>query len=236
MNGLSGSALRNIRKNIQMIFQDPYASLNSRKRIIDLITEPLLLHKIVTKDKVRQRVSELLFQVGLDDSALDRYPHQFSGGQRQRISIVRAIASEPKVIIADESVSALDVTLQAQILELLQDLQKTLGISFLFISHYMAVIEQICHRVAVMDCGKILEMGPTEQVVQYPRHSYTKRLMQAVPIAKLNSRRDFKSLLDIHELVNPIYWSNAKEELTKYEIFNRNMKLQLISIISEAAN
>ena len=124
MNGLSGSALRNIRKNIQMIFQDPFASLNSRKRIIDLIAEPLLLHKIVTKDKVRQRVSELLFQVGLHDSALDRYPHQFSGGQRQRISIAKAIASEPKVIIADESVSALDVTLQAQILELLQDLQK----------------------------------------------------------------------------------------------------------------
>jgi len=222
MNGLSGATLRNKRKDIQMIFQDPYASLNSRKRIVDLIAEPLLLHKIVTKHKVRQRVSELLTQVGLDDSALDRYPHQFSGGQRQRISIARAIASAPKIIIADESVSALDVTVQAQILTLLHDLQKTLGISYLFISHDMAVIEQICHRVAVMDCGKIVEMGPTEQVVQNPRHSYTQRLMQAVPIAKLNSRRDFKSLLDIHELVNPIYLSNAKEELVKYETYNGN--------------
>ena len=222
MNGLSGATLRNKRKDIQMIFQDPYASLNSRKRIVDLIAEPLLLHKIVTKHKVRQRVSELLTQVGLDDSALDRYPHQFSGGQRQRISIARAIASAPKLIIADESVSALDVTVQAQILTLLHDLQKTLGISYLFISHDMAVIEQICHRVAVMDCGKIVEMGPTEQVVQNPRHSYTQRLMQAVPIAKLNSRRDFKSLLDIHELVNPIYLSNAKEELVKYETYNGN--------------
>ena len=227
MNGLLGATLRNKRKDIQMIFQDPYASLNSRKRIVDLIAEPLLLHKIVTKHKVRQRVSELLIQVGLDDSALDRYPHQFSGGQRQRISIARAIASAPKIIIADESVSALDVTVQAQILTLLHDLQKTLGISYLFISHDMAVIEQICHRVAVMDCGKIVEMGPTEQVVQNPRHSYTQRLMQAVPIAKLNSRRDFKSLLDIHELVNPIYLSNAKEELVRYQIFNGNHQVAI---------
>lgn len=229
MNGLSGVALRTKRKDIQMIFQDPYASLNSRKRVVDLISEPLLLHKIVTKEKVRQRVSELLIQVGLDDSALDRYPHQFSGGQRQRISIARAIATAPKIIIADESVSALDVTVQAQILELLQNLQKQLGISYLFISHDMAVIEQICHRVAVMDCGKIVEMGPTEQVVQNPRHNYTQRLMQAVPIAKLNSRRDFKSLLDIHELVNPIYLSNAEEELVKYEIFNDNHHVASIS-------
>jgi peptide/nickel transport system ATP-binding protein len=222
MNGLSGSKLRNNRKNIQMIFQDPYGSLNSRKRIIDLISEPILLHNIVSKSKVRERVSELLIQVGLDDSALDRYPHQFSGGQRQRISIARAIACEPKIIIADESVSALDVTVQAQILELLQNLQKKLGISYLFISHDMAVIEQVCHRVAVMDCGKIVEIGPTEQVIQNPRHNYTKRLMQAIPIAKLNSRRDFKSLLDIHELVNPIYLNSAKEETVKYKIFNDN--------------
>ena len=222
MNGLSGTALRDSRKNIQMIFQDPYASLNSRKRIVDLIAEPLLLHNMVTKDKIRQRVSELLIQVGLDESALDRYPHQFSGGQRQRISIARAIACEPKIIIADESVSALDVTVQAQILKLLQDLQNELGISYLFISHDMAVIEQVCHRVAVMDCGKIIEMGPTKQVVQNPRHNYTKKLMQAVPIAKLNSRRDFKSLLDMHELVNPIYVSNAKEEIVEYEVFNDN--------------
>jgi len=222
MNGLSGSALRDSRKNIQMIFQDPYASLNSRKRIVDLIAEPLLLHKIVTKENVRKRVSELLIQVGLDDSALDRYPHQFSGGQRQRISIARAIACEPKIIIADESVSALDVTVQAQILQLMQNLQNKLGISYLFISHDMAVIEQVCHRVAVMDCGKIVEMGPTEQVVQNPRHKYTKKLMQAVPIAKLNSRRDFKSLLDVHELANPIFLNTAEEETLEYDVFNGN--------------
>lgn len=227
IQGLTGSQLRNNRKNIQMIFQDPYASLNARKRIVDLIAEPLILHKIVTKAEIRQRVSKLLNQVGLDDSALDRYPHQFSGGQRQRISIARAIACEPKVIIADESVSALDVTVQAQILELLQNLQKKLGISYLFISHDMAVIEQICHRVAVMDCGKIVEMGPTEEIVQNPRHNYTKRLMQAVPIAKLNSRRDFKSLLDIHELVNPIYLKSAQDEIIEYEIFNDNHHVAL---------
>lgn len=204
LNGLKGKSLRNIRKDIQMIFQDPYASLNSRKKIYDLIAEPVLLHNIVDRKDCRDYVAELLRQVDLSTDAMERYPHQFSGGQRQRISIARAIASKPKLIIADEAVSALDVSVQAQVIELLRDLQHQLGISYLFISHDMAVVEQMSHRVAVMHSGRIVEIGPRDRVMQYPKHSYTKRLLQAVPIAEVRPKRDLTLVLQDYATPDPI--------------------------------
>lgn len=207
LNGLKGKQLRDVRKDIQMIFQDPYASLNSRKTIYDLIAEPVLLHNIVEKKECRDYVASLLKQVDLSPDVMERYPHQFSGGQRQRICIARAIASKPKLIIADEAVSALDVSVQAQVIELLRDLQKQLGISYLFISHDMAVVEQMSHRVAVMHCGRIVEIGPRERVMHYPKHAYTKRLLQAVPVAEVRPKRDLSLVLQDYKTPDPIKFS-----------------------------
>ncbi len=217
LNGLKGRELKAIRKDIQMVFQDPYASLNSRKTIFDLLVEPIVLHNIVDKAQSRDYVAHLLEQVGLAADVMSRFPHQFSGGQRQRISIARAIASQPKLIIADESVSALDVSVQAQVIELLNSLQKQLGVSYLFISHDMAVVEQISHRVAVMHCGKIVEMGPRDQVMQQPKHPYTQRLMQAVPIAEVRPRRDLSLVLNQYETPDPICLSSQPISHIKYE-------------------
>jgi peptide/nickel transport system ATP-binding protein len=217
LNGLKGRELKAIRKDIQMVFQDPYASLNSRKTIFDLLVEPIVLHNIVDKAQSRDYVAHLLEQVGLAADVMSRFPHQFSGGQRQRISIARAIASQPKLIIADESVSALDVSVQAQVIELLNSLQKQLGVSYLFVSHDMAVVEQISHRVAVMHCGKIVEMGPRDQVMQQPKHPYTQRLMQAVPIAEVRPRRDLSLVLNQYETPDPICLSSQPISHIKYE-------------------
>ncbi|MDV7104628.1 ABC transporter ATP-binding protein [Vibrio sp. TH_r3] len=217
LNNLKGQQLKSMRKNIQMIFQDPYASLNSRKTIAALLSEPLLLHNIATEKNCKEHIIKLLNQVGLEADAMDRYPHQFSGGQRQRISIARAIASQPKLIIADESVSALDVSVQAQVLELLQQLQRDLGISYLFISHDMAVVEQICHRVAVMHGGQIVEMGPRDQIMQSPKHSYTQRLLSSVPIAEIRPKRDLKLVLSDHETTDPIKMSSHRAEPIMYD-------------------
>jgi peptide/nickel transport system ATP-binding protein len=164
----------------------------------------VLLHNIVDRKDCRDYVAELLRQVDLSTDAMERYPHQFSGGQRQRISIARAIASKPKLIIADEAVSALDVSVQAQVIELLRDLQHQLGISYLFISHDMAVVEQMSHRVAVMHSGRIVEIGPRDRVMQYPKHSYTKRLLQAVPIAEVRPKRDLTLVLQDYATPDPI--------------------------------
>ncbi len=221
LNGLKGAALRNIRKDIQMIFQDPYASLNSRKTVYDLLAEPILLHNIASKEDCRDYIAQLLNQVGLSPDAMTRYPHQFSGGQRQRISIARAIASRPKLIVADEAVSALDVSVQAQVIDLLQDLQEQLGLSYLFISHDMAVVEQICHRVAVMHCGQIIEMGPRDTIMQSPKHSYTQRLLQAVPIADVRPRRDLKLVLEQYETPDPIKLSSEVVVPIEYAKFEQ---------------
>jgi peptide/nickel transport system ATP-binding protein len=180
--GLSPRAMKPVRRNVQMVFQDPYASLDPRMRVGDLVTEPLRIHGIAQGSELRDRAAALFDRVGLSRDALDRYPHEFSGGQRQRICIARALSLSPKVIIADESVSALDVSVQAQVLELLQELQNQAGIAYLFISHDMAVVEQISHRVAVMFMGRFVEIGTRAQIFENPQHFYTRRLMAAVPV------------------------------------------------------
>ncbi|WP_244846444.1 ABC transporter ATP-binding protein [Chromohalobacter israelensis] len=204
LNGLRGAALKAVRRDIQMIFQDPFAALNARKSVGDLVGEPLLVHGLADAAERRRRVAELLEQVGLPAEVALRYPHQFSGGQRQRICIARALALNPKVIIADEAVSALDVSVQAQVLALLEDLQQRLNLSYLFISHDMAVIEQISHRVAVMYAGQIVEIGSCQQVLHDPRHPYTRRLLSAVPMPDVDAKRDFAALLQASEAPDPI--------------------------------
>ncbi|WP_106475684.1 ABC transporter ATP-binding protein [Phytohalomonas tamaricis] len=204
LNGLKGEALKAVRRDIQMIFQDPFAALNPRKSILELVGEPLLIHHRLALHEREERVAALLEQVGLPGDTMRRYPHQFSGGQRQRICIARALALKPKVIIADEPVSALDVSVQAQVLELLETLQRQYDLSYLFISHDMAVVERLCHRVAVMYSGQIVEIGSRDQVLHDPQHAYTRRLLAAVPVPEMDSRRDFKALLEAFESPNPI--------------------------------
>jgi peptide/nickel transport system ATP-binding protein len=186
---ISRAALKTIRRDIQMVFQDPYASLDSRMTVGDLVGEPLLVHGLASGSELRDRVASLFRRVGLEPEQMRRHPHEFSGGQRQRICIARALSLSPKIIVADESVSALDVSVQARMLSLLQQLQAELGVSYLFISHDMAVVEQICHRVAVMYQGRIVEMGTRAQVFEDPRQAYTRRLLQAVPIPDPSKRR-----------------------------------------------
>lgn len=178
----STAELKAIRRRVQMIFQDPLASLDPRMSVGDLVMEPLVIHNIGTPAQRREKAAELFRRVGLTPDQLARFPHEFSGGQRQRICIARALALGPKAIVADECVSALDVSIQAQILELMKELQDELGISYLFISHDMAVVERISHRVAVMSLGQIVETGPTRAVLGNPQHPYTRKLLAAVPI------------------------------------------------------
>ena len=182
----NGSELRRLRRNMQIIFQDPFGSLDPRYRVEDVIREPLILHQKImhenlSRDARRQRVRELLRAVGMDESALSRYPHEFSGGQRQRIGIARALALRPKFIVADEPVSALDVSVGAQIVNLLQQLQRDFGLTYLFISHSMPVVRYLSTRIAVMYQGKIVEIGTTEQITAQPQHAYTRKLLAATP-------------------------------------------------------
>jgi peptide/nickel transport system ATP-binding protein len=180
--GLSRDAMKPILRDVQMVFQDPYASLDPRMRVGELVAEPLVIHGLASGSELSDRVSWLFDRVGLPRDAMRRYPHEFSGGQRQRICIARALALGPKAIIADECVSALDVSIQAQVLDLLQDIQNDTGISYLFITHDMAVVEEISHRIAVMYMGRVVETGTRAQVLENPLHDYTKRLLSAVPI------------------------------------------------------
>ncbi len=201
---LSGAALAHLRRDIQFIFQDPYASLDPRLTVGFSIMEPLLVHKVMPRREAEQRVAWLLDKVGLLPEHAQRYPHEFSGGQRQRICIARALALNPKVVIADESVSALDVSVQAQIINLMLDLQREFGIAFLFISHDMAVVERISHRVAVMYLGQIVEIGPRQAVFEQPQHPYTRKLMAAVPVADPAHHRRERALL-VDEIPSPIH-------------------------------
>ena len=182
----NGSELRRLRRDMQIIFQDPFGSLDPRYRVEDVIAEPLLLHQKImheslSRDARRQRVRELLRAVGMDESTMSRYPHEFSGGQRQRIGIARALALRPKFVVADEPVSALDVSVGAQIVNLLQQLQRNFGLTYLFISHSMPVVRYLSTRIAVMYRGKIVEIGNTEQITTEPQHAYTRRLLAATP-------------------------------------------------------
>ncbi|WP_313311484.1 dipeptide ABC transporter ATP-binding protein [Pulveribacter sp.] len=200
---LPKSEVQALRRNIQFIFQDPFASLDPRLTVGFSIMEPLLVHKIGTPAEAQARVDWLLEKVGLPREHAQRYPHEFSGGQRQRIAIARALALNPKVVVADESVSALDVSIQAQIVNLMLDLQRELGVAFLFISHDMAVVERISHRVAVMYLGRIVEIGPRRAIFENPQHAYTRKLMAAVPIAD-PARRHLKRALLEGEIPSPI--------------------------------
>jgi peptide/nickel transport system ATP-binding protein len=181
ITGISRQALRRYRSQLQLIFQDPYASLNPRFTIAETLGEPLLLHGKATRNNVDQKVCELLNQVGLDTELRLRYPHEFSGGQRQRISIARALAVEPELLLCDEVTSALDVSIQAQILDLLRSVQQKLGLTYLFITHDLGVVRYIAHRVAVMYVGQIVELRDTESLFESPAHPYTKALLGSIP-------------------------------------------------------
>jgi oligopeptide/dipeptide ABC transporter ATP-binding protein len=177
--------MRALRRDVQLIFQDPFASLNPRMTVRELVTEPWEIHSgIVERERREEELGELLEKVGLQKDHADRYPHQFSGGQRQRISIARALAVRPKLIVCDEAVSALDVSIQAQILNLLEDLQEELNVSYLFISHDLSVVRHICDRVAVMYLGKIMEIGEREVIYESPTNPYTQALLSAAPVSK----------------------------------------------------
>jgi ABC-type oligopeptide transport system ATPase subunit len=178
----SPSRMRQARRDMQIVFQDPYSSLNPRMRVGAIVEEPLTIHRIGTKPERRRRVAELFELVGLDPSQLTRYPHQFSGGQRQRIGLARALALNPSLIIADEPVSALDVSVQAQVINLLMDLQERLKLTYVFIAHDLRLVRHICSRVAVMYLGKIVEMGETEAIFANPAHPYTRALLSAIPV------------------------------------------------------
>jgi oligopeptide transport system ATP-binding protein len=186
----SRSRLRQARRDMQIVFQDPYSSLNPRMRARDIVEEPLIIHGIGTRAERRARVEELFGLVGLDASQLTRYPHQFSGGQRQRIGLARALALNPSLVIADEPVSALDVSVQAQVVNLLMDLQQRLNLTYLFIAHDLRLVRHICSRVAVMYLGRIVEMGPAESLFEAAAHPYTKALLSAIPVPDPTATRD----------------------------------------------
>ena len=190
VRGLGGGDLRRLRREMQIIFQDPYASLNPRLKVRDIVGEPFVIHNIGNKGDRRERVAELLRKVGLDPDYMDRYPHEFSGGQRQRLGIARALALNPKLIVADEPVSALDVSVQAQVVNLLEDLQKEFGLTYLFISHGLAVVEHISDRVAVMYLGRIVEVASAEELYANPLHPYTRALLSAIPIPDPTRKRE----------------------------------------------
>ncbi|MYV98225.1 dipeptide ABC transporter ATP-binding protein [Streptomyces sp. SID3343] len=204
---LSGRALKAVRRNIQMVFQDPYTSLNPRMTVADIIGEPYDIHpEVAPKGDRKRRVQELLDLVGLNPEHINRYPHQFSGGQRQRIGIARGLALNPEIIIADEPVSALDVSVQAQVVNLLEKLQNELGLSYLFIAHDLSVVRHISDRVAVMYLGRIAEVGTDEQIYEHPTHPYTQALLSAVPVPDPDGRENRERIIltgDVPSPANP---------------------------------
>ena len=203
VRALDMAGLRAARRRMQMIFQDPFASLNPRKTVGGAIAEPMIVHGLLDRPAARDRVAELLRKVGLSPDMAGRFPHEFSGGQRQRLCIARALALEPKLIVADEAVSALDVSIKAQVINLMMDLQAEMGLAYLFISHDIAVVERVSHRVAVMYLGEIVEIGPRAAILENPQHPYTRRLIAAVPVPD-PGRRSLRRGLSTTELPSPV--------------------------------
>ncbi len=214
---LGRSAMRGVRRRLQMIFQDPYGSLNPRKTVGAAIREPIVVHGLAEGAEADRRVSELLARVGLEPDHAVRFPHEFSGGQRQRICIARSLALQPAVLVADESVSALDVSIKAQVINLMMELQADLGLAYLFISHDIAVVERISHRVAVMYLGEIVEIGPRAAVLDTPRHPYTQRLISAVPVPDPSQRRVRAGLMteEIKSPTRPLGWTPPPTRLVQ---------------------
>ncbi len=201
---LPGAQMKPFRRQMQVVFQDPYAALNPRMRVGDFVGEPLLVHALVRNRSERQdRVAALFRQVGLDPRFMTRYPHEFSGGQRQRINIARAIAMSPKLIVADEPITALDVSIQAQIVNLFQDLQQEMGMAYLFVAHDLSMVRYLCHRIAVMLRGRIVEIAPTEAIFADPRHPYTRSLLSAIPIPNPAVERQRKPIAFDYETGKP---------------------------------
>ena len=202
---LSKKEMKKYRENMQIVFQDPFSSLDSRMKVGKIIEEPLIINKVyATKEERMARVAELMAQVGLDPSYVDRYPHEFSGGQRQRIVIARALATNPNLLFCDEAVSALDVSVRAQILNLLDDLQKELKLTYMFVSHDLSVIEHICDRVVIMYLGKVVEIGTKDDIFKNPQHPYTQALLSAIPMVGKKDRGERIILEgDIPSPVNP---------------------------------
>ncbi|MBS4213509.1 MULTISPECIES: ABC transporter ATP-binding protein [Neobacillus] len=201
ITSMSNSELRKVRRDIQMVFQDPYASLNPRHSVEQILEEPLIVHGIGTKTERQKRVKEMLEVVGLSSYHAKRYPHQFSGGQRQRIGIARALMTKPKLIIADEPVSALDVSIQAQVLNLMKDIQKEFQLTYIFIAHDLGVVRHISDRVGVMYLGRLIELADSEELYENPKHPYTKALLSAVPIPDPDVKK--KTILIEGELPSP---------------------------------
>ena len=198
---LEKSELREIRKHIQMIFQDPYGSLNPRKTVLDIVGEPLRVNNLCQGSRLQEQVKELMKTVGLETKYIRRYPHAFSGGQRQRIGIARALATEPQLVVCDEAVSALDVSVQAQIINLLQELQENMGLTYIFISHGLSVVRHISTQVAVMYVGKIVELAPTDELYGHPLHPYTEAILSAAPDPEAGEKR--KRIILEGEAANP---------------------------------
>ena len=211
ITSLGPQALRPHRRKAQIVFQDPYASLDPRRTVGRAIAEPLEIHRAAPRREMKGIVADLLSRVGMSPDDMSKFPHQFSGGQRQRICIARALALRPKLVIADEAVSALDVSIQAQVINLLMDLQDQMGLSYLFISHDLAVVERIAHRVAVMYLGQIVELGARQAVFENPVHSYTERLLEAVPIADPRLRRGNRPVLN-DEVPSPVFEEGTAPE------------------------
>jgi oligopeptide/dipeptide ABC transporter ATP-binding protein len=204
ITNLKGRDLRELRTDMQMIFQDPYASLNPRKTVGSIIADPFHLHKTVARDKIKSEVQQLMELVGLNPEHYNRYPHEFSGGQRQRIGVARSLALRPKLIVCDEPVSALDVSIQAQILNLLEDLQQEFNLTYLFIAHDLSVVKHVSDRVAVMYLGKIVEVADGPTLYGHPRHPYTGALLSAVPVADPNTARQKRRIILEGDVPSPI--------------------------------
>jgi peptide/nickel transport system ATP-binding protein/glutathione transport system ATP-binding protein len=218
---LAPKDMREARSNIQMVFQDPFSSLNPQRPLFDQVAEPLRNYGTLKGNDLEERIAILFDRVKLPRSFMRRYPHQLSGGQRQRIAIARALALNPKLIIADEAVSALDVSVQAQVLNLMMELQVDLGLSFLFISHDMAVVERVSHDVGVMYLGRLVEIGPRQAIFRNPQHPYTQDLLKAVPIADPNQRKTERDL-NFKPLPSPIHDLSHNPEPSDYKEVSKN--------------